>query len=286
MCARSQLPRVWTFLELMQYFNVCHLVRALDLIEDSVNRCVRVIEGSMGIARDQPVPKDVTDHIGPSLMYLRAKCLECELSNATQRIDQKFVTGLHRGITFGELIHQFSELKRDIDNDLEYRRFVFIPSSGAHVLDGLGGRWGAIWKVVPPSEKDTRDAALSYAVGLHTAVVVHAMRVAEFGLRYLAKKMKVKVSDKGKTIPVEFATWEKIITNCNNRITEARKLPTNAKRDSLLRYYASAADHCGYMKEIWRNEASHARKTYIEPEARAALDRVHAFMEFLSAGSK
>ncbi len=270
----------------MQYFNVCHFVRALDLIEDSVNRCVRVIEGSMGIARDQPVPKDVTDHIGPSLMYLRAKCLECELSNATQRIDQKFVTGLHRGITFGELIHQFSELKRDIDNDLEYRRFVFIPSSGAQVLDGLGGRWGAIWKVVPASEKDARDAALCFGVGLHTAVVFHSMRVAEFGLRHLAKKMGVSLLDHGKKIPIEYGTWDKIITNCKNKIAAARQLPKNSKSEERLQYYTRAADHCEFMKDIWRNEASHARKTYIEPEARGALDRVHAFMEFLSAGSK
>jgi len=269
----------------MQYFNVCHFVRALDMIEDSVNRCVRVVEGSMGIARDQPVPKDIADHIGPSLLYLRAKCLECELSNARQRIDQKFVTGLHRGTTFGELIHQFSELKRDIDNDLEYRRFVFIPSSGAQVLDGLAGRWGAIWKEIPASEKDTRDAAFCYALGLPNAVVFHAMRVAEFGLRHLAAKMKVSLSDKGKKIPIEYGTWEKVIAKCKNTVEAARKLPAGPKKEHRLQYYSRGADHCEYMKDIWRNNISHARKSYIDPEAKAALDRVYAFMEFLAAGS-
>jgi hypothetical protein len=34
------------------------------------------------------------------------------------------------------------------------------------------------------------------------------------------------------------------------------------------------------MKDIWRNDVSHARKSYTETEARAVIDRMRDFMIF------
>jgi hypothetical protein len=284
MCAQSQPLEIWSVLKLVNYFNVCHFVHALDLVEDIAHRTADVIIKTSKSARDVPLPPTLVDDARPKLQFLRDPCSDCELKNSVKRIDQEILFGLDHGITFDNFFHQLAELKRDIRNDLEFRRFVFIPTDKAVAVDELENHWRDIWKVIPESEKDTRDAASCYALNLHSAAVFHSMRVAESGLRYLARKMKVTVSDKGKKIPVEYATWEKIITNCNNKIAEARKLPTNAKRDALLQYYSRVADHCGYMKDIWRNEVSHARKSYIEAEAKAAIDRIHAFMEFTAKG--
>jgi hypothetical protein len=46
--------------------------------------------------------------------------------------------------------------------------------------------------------------------------------------------------------------------------------------------YSDAADHCEFMKDIWRNNVSHTRKAYSDPEAVAVLQRVREFMEFLA----
>ena len=266
----------------MQLFNVQHFVLSIDSLEDIAHRCAAVIDRTGKVARDVPIPPDVADHARPTLQYIRQKCAECELTNAAKRIDQELLPLLSSQITFDNFFHQLAELKRDIRNDLEFRRFVYIATDKADFLIGSGQRWEKIWKAIPSSEQDTREATESYALGLHTAAVFHAMRTAECGLRYLARRMHVKVSDKGKVIPIEHGTWEKIIVACQNQIAAARKLPTNARRANRLQFFSRAADHCGYMKDIWRNEVSHARKSYIEPEARAALDRIHAFMEFLA----
>jgi len=284
MRVQSQPPIVWSLLDLMHYFDLWRFVNALDMLKDSSIRCADVINNSR-VARDFPIPKEIADYIGPELLYLREKCVACELSNATRRIDEKVIGGLRGRITLGDLLAQFTELKRDIDNDLEFRKFIFIPASEAQLLDGLDAQWEAIWKAIPASEKDARDAALCYAVGLPSAAIFHAMRVAEFGLRHLAAEMKVSILDKGKKIPIEFGTWEKVIANCKSKIDAARKLPTNATKEKRLQFYSRAADHAGYMKDIWRNDISHTRKSYIDPEAKAVLDRVHGFMEFLSAGA-
>jgi len=116
---------------------------------------------------------------------------------------------------------------------------------------------------------------------LFTAAVFHLMRVAEHGLRGLSRKVNVRLTHKGKTLPVEFAEWDGVITAIKNKIEASRKLPRGPRRQARLEFYSDAADHCLFMKEIWRNNISHARKPYIEAEALAVFNRVKDFMLFL-----
>ena len=93
------------------------------------------------------------------------------------------------------------------------------------------------------------------------------MRAAEHGLRMLARKLKVKLTHKGKTQPVEYADWEKVIAAIKDKITAARALPHGPKRQERLENLSDAADHCVFMKDIWRNNISHTRKPYTSAEA-------------------
>jgi hypothetical protein len=108
------------------------------------------------------------------------------------------------------------------------------------------------------------------------------MRAAERGLRMLARRLHVTLTHSGKAVPIEFADWNKIITGIKNKIADAHKLAPGPKRQAKLETYSSAADHCEYMKEIWRNNVSHTRKPYTEDEAIDALKKVRNFMQFLS----
>jgi hypothetical protein len=262
-------------------------MRSLNSLDDIGQRTARLVAGVDGrTGRDVLLTPSIIEHITPSLQYLRDKCRECELGTAASRIEDRIFPRIKVAkMTFEDLLNQISELRLDIDKDLEYRRFIYVQSEKARVLDDMVGQWSDIWARIP-CERDVRDATLSYAMGLNTAAVFHSMRVAEAGLRALAKKMKISILDKGKKVPIDYGTWEKVITACNNKIADARKLPGDARKERQLQYYSRAADHCTYMKDIWRNEVSHSRKSYIEPEARAVLDRVHAFMEFFAAGTK
>lgn len=282
------IRKVWSLLEIMQYFNVCHMFRALDLLEDVARRCEDVLWRpelqDVAARKNALITPEVRDHIKPNIQYLRMKCKECELTTALRRIDGPFRIGMQTAMTFEEVVTQIRELKRDVDSDLEFRRFTFIPTDKAALLDNQDDRWTKAWKAVPASEQDTRDANLAYAHGLYTASVFHSMRVAEVGLRFIAKQLRITITDRGKKVPVEYGTWDKVITQCKNKITDQRKLPKNAANSQRLQRYSDAADHCGYMKDIWRNDVSHARKVYIQSEALVVLDRVSAFMQFLANG--
>jgi hypothetical protein len=69
------------------------------------------------------------------------------------------------------------------------------------------------------------------------------------------------------------------------KIDKIRKRPIGPKREADLAMYSDAADHCLFMVDIWRNNISHTRQPYNEPEALAVLERVKDFMKFLAAMS-
>jgi hypothetical protein len=51
------------------------------------------------------------------------------------------------------------------------------------------------------------------------------IRVAEFGLRNIARKVGVRLTDKHKPQPIEYATWDKVITAIKNKHTAAHAMP-------------------------------------------------------------
>jgi len=107
------------------------------------------------------------------------------------------------------------------------------------------------------------------------------MRTAEYGLRMLSKQLRIKVYDKGKPHPVDLATWNKVLNQIENKIKAIRLKAMSKKRQEQLELYADAGQHCLSMKDIWRNDVSHAQESYNANEAAAALERVKDFMHFL-----
>jgi hypothetical protein len=188
-------------------------------------------------------------------------------------------------LTHQECLNELKVLKECIEADLEKRSFVFIPPDKARFVCEIANNWNQVWKIIPESKHDTDEAVYCYALERNTAAVFHAMRIAEFGLRYIAKKVGVKLIDKGKLQPIEYATWDKVIQGINTKITAARTMPHGPRKNQNLQFYSSAAENCTYIKDIWRNEISHTRKgDYNDGEALGILNRVKDFMELLVRG--
>jgi len=67
------------------------------------------------------------------------------------------------------------------------------------------------------------------------------------------------------------------------KIKAARALNPGPKKETLLAKYSDAADHCTYMRDLWRNPVSHTRQQYKFSEALGVYERVRDFMRFLAA---
>jgi hypothetical protein len=109
------------------------------------------------------------------------------------------------------------------------------------------------------------------------------MRVAELGMRALARHLKVKV----KRNTIDSANWTEIIKNIGDQTAERwKKLPKSKqgrrKAVEFLKFCEVAADELNVFKEIWRNNTMHAGLPYNEHEAHGVFIRVRDFMQRLS----
>lgn len=128
--------------------------------------------------------------------------------------------------------------------------------------------------------RDAVAAGSCFAASQYTASVFHCMRLAEHGLRKLAsnRMLKIKLSNKKGPIPIEFATWNDVITAIHNKICKIREGPVGQKREADLQFFSSCADQCDYMKELWRNPLSHTRRFCTREDASAVIARVKEFV--------
>ena len=176
------------------------------------------------------------------------------------------------------LAAQMDMVIQGIENNLASRKFMYMPAEDAAYWNNLKV-FGDYFTLDFPKAAifEALEAANCFAVGRGTACVFHCMRVAEYGLRKLAKTLHVTITHSGKNCPVEYADWDKVITAIKAKIAIIRQRPRGKKRESALQYYSNAADHCEYMKDIWRNEMAHARRLYNKAETLAVLNRVRDF---------
>jgi len=273
-----ELVSLW---DIVQHFMAWQLAQALDQIREfECELQIRIIAGAGSV----PLPSAKITQIKSFVRYWNLQFKVIELQGAIERIDGPLRLCLQANQVTGDaLATELRVLRESVEAELKYRRFTFVPMDKARLLDGVDAAWESIWQKVPQSKTDAKEAVFCYALGRNTACVFHLMRVAEHGLRVLAKKVGAKLTHKGKNQPIEFADWDKVITEINGKTGTARALPHGAKRATQLKFYSDAADHCLYMKEL-RNEISHARTDYNPGEALGALQRVHGFMIFLSRG--
>jgi hypothetical protein len=268
------------FLEIMRNYNVWQLARAIAFLEETTTTCDRVCRES-GNSR---VPDErMNNYYVPSLRLCNVECGQLELAAALARFDH-FNREIRAGISWSELGNQTKVLHEAIHADLRYRRFAFVPTAKATEHDEFGLRWEPIWAQFPDSKEDSQRAIDCYALEQNTACVFHMMRVAEIGLRAIAQKVRVKLTDSGKPLPAEFATWNKVIDGIKSRIATSRAKPKSERQNKQLQFYADAADECTFIRDIWRNEVSHTRKGYNEVEAMGVIIRVRDFMELLAKG--
>ena len=277
--------RIWRIEETMRHYNVWQLVRAIECLQDmqSQGNLAATLPDQNGIPAEdiRVADSQMNGAYVPMLKYIQAQCEFLGLSAALARF-QHFNHEIRQGITWAELRNQAKVLHEAIHADLCYRRFAFVPTPKAELHDKFALVWENIWKKIPACKEDSERAIDCYALEQNTACVFHLMRIAEFGLRSLAKRLRVKISHKGKTCPIEYGDWEKVISETKNKIAQIRQAPAGPRRQAKLEFYSDAADHCTFMKDIWRNNVSHARKPYDDSEAKAAFDRIQDFMRFLT----
>jgi hypothetical protein len=175
-----------------------------------------------------------------------------------------------------------SILHQALVDDLEERHFYHYPKSKGVLVLGAADEWAKTYAAFGSARPDIEAGVDCFALGHPTASVFHMMRVAEFGLRGIARERKVPLPPK--VGPIEWATWQDLIDAIR---TAARNLanafPRGEKRDAVRDFYMGALGEYEAFKDEYRNHVMHTRKSYREPIALNVLNHVRGFMERLSA---
>lgn len=266
--------------EVMQHYAVLLLVHSINFLKNV--ECNTNHVRSSGL-RDSLVPKEeIETSIHPAIQICRRNCEAAQLTSALARIDERFRIPLRDGITYDQLYNEAKCLREAIEDDLRFKWFGYVDADKARHLIQLDHDWAEIFTKFPATKPETTDAIRSYAFGNDTACAFHLMRVSEHGLRALARKVGVRLTHKGRMQQIEYAEWVKVITGVNTKLQAMRALHPGRIKTTRLQFYADAADHCLYMKEL-RNEISHTRKRWNTGEALGTIQWVQAFMRFLAS---
>jgi hypothetical protein len=281
-CGPISIRKALDLWEIMNTFDVWSLVVYLQQLAEITFKCEKLKADSGG---GTVVPVGQVAELCSVIDNIRTMCSKNHLHTAVDGIQIVVMSmgNVHTDPPDASMVLGYLARVNDIViTDLRLFSFVGVPSQQVKYFeqDQLFG--ASVFHKFPNAQAELRDAGNSLALDLYDAAVFHLLRVSEHGLRALARKLAVKLKDKGKPQPLEYADWNKVITDCKNRIESAKKTSAGPRKQHRLQLYAEAADHCEYMKDLWRNDSAHTRKRYVKHEALAAFDRVQAFITFLA----
>jgi hypothetical protein len=175
------------------------------------------------------------------------------------------------------------DIQLAIQKELRFRKFVMIEKNKSEFLEQKNLFGKQVAKAFPSACDEIKAAGNCLAMDLNTAAVFHLMRVAELGMRALARRLKVKC----KKNTIDSGGWSEIITGIENA-TAARWLKApkakiaRRKAVAFLKLCEISADELNVFKEVWRNNVMHAGQLNNEHEAHGVYIRVRDFMQRLS----
>ena len=191
--------------------------------------------------------------------------------------------------TFQVIESQISGLYSSILTELHGCKFTFIPANQIQFFEQPALLGPDVHAVVGPlANAEIKAAGNCLAVGLDDAAVFHLMRVAEYGLRYLAIRLRVISRLRH---PLQLSEWGQVIGKIRCVLSERQlklqkkqQKTRTLKRTEALEYYSGLINTLEYFKEAYRNPNAHLRGHYSSKKAGVALDEVRHLMSRIVKG--
>jgi hypothetical protein len=268
----------------MMNFVLSNFVQTMKLLDQEISVCY--IRGG-GMSSGPPAQSstalsgDDRARLVLNVEAITRVCRQMSLPSAENRLQRIF--GQLNGSTSYEVMHlELAVLKQSIEDDIQYERFYHYPHALGALVLRVQADWAPTFQSFPSGQVKTEvDAGVDcYALGQPTAAIFHFMRVAEFGLRALARERRVRLP---RNKPIEWGMWAEIINQIETAKKKIEQKRAGPKKDSALDFYSGAIAHFNGFKDQYRNNVMHVRKAYEPFEAEIAMRQVRDFMNKLSA---
>jgi hypothetical protein len=222
-----------------------------------------------------------------SLQFAQEQIQRLNLTSARQRLERLLVrlrsspylsVGGTSFYTHEQLHRDLVTLTEAIEDDIKTEYFYHYPRNKAALIF-QNGVWLPAFEAFPSTRPEAEAGIDCYALGHPTACAFHMMRVAELGMRALARERQVTFPRH----PLEWAEWENIIDG----IESSARAATNGwsrgpARDAARSFYTAAVAQLRAFKET-RNRLMHTRGSFDDLDAQRAMNQVRDFMVGLSA---
>jgi hypothetical protein len=266
----------------MMNFVLSNFVQTMKLLDQEISVCY--IRGG-GLSREPPAQSstplsgDDKARLVLNVDAITRVCRQMSLQSAENRLQRIF--GQLNGSTSYEVMHlELAVLKQSIEDDIQYERFYHYPHVLGEVVLKIQSDWAPTIKAFPMVLSEIQAGVDCYALGQPTAAIFHFMRVAEYGLRALARERRVRLP---RNKPIEWGMWAEIISQIDAAKKKIEQKRAGLKKDAALDFYSGAIAHFNGFKDQYRNSVMHVRKAYEPFEAEIAMRQVRDFMNKLSA---
>lgn len=180
--------------------------------------------------------------------------------------------------TNNDVVGWLRGLREVIENEAGDRHVFHLAAAKSRLLTDEFPRWQKVRSAFPSADSDIVGAINCHVFGQDTASVFHCMRIAEIGLRALAKERRVKIPKK----PLEWADWADILSHIKQKVDKLAMNRRGPARDAALEFYRGAMGEFEAFKDVYRNNVMHVRKSYDEDRAASVLSHVREFMNRLA----
>lgn len=109
------------------------------------------------------------------------------------------------------------------------------------------------------------------------------MRVLEYGLRTLAKRLRATIkTKKGTIIPLDLQEWGNIIGAIEDKIEAMKQRRKDRQKAEDLQFFSEAAKEFRYFKDAWCNHVMHTKASYDPHDAAKVMEHVKEFMQHIA----
>jgi hypothetical protein len=169
-------------------------------------------------------------------------------------------------------------IKCCIVEDLEKRTAILLGVEKSKLCDQEKLFGEHVYERFEKARQDIKEAGNCLAMDLHTAAVFHLMRVAEIGLRKLAKSVHVELGRK-----IEFSMWGNVVLAIEKKLKHLKEGPLKTPAwDRKLQDYSLLVIDIKAVQYLWRDPVFHSRKQCDKTDSDKAHLHIESFMRKLA----
>jgi hypothetical protein len=250
----------------MKDFPILSMLRLVRAFEEGVHRATsdeRSIEGD-----DK---KDAIAGIDRRI----AECRECSLTSTADGFE-RMKRVIEDGATWKDMAVIATEVMNRLEDECRRKIVMAIDPDNvkyfvkAQLFDSKDLTVKKVSTELSSANEDIAEAGKCLACGRSTACVMHLNRVAEVGLKALAKALGVP----------EQNDWGRYLHEIDTELQ--KRMRSSGARTSDEQFYSEASVTFDGVRRAWRNPTMHIEKTYTEERAEEILIAVRSFMRHLA----